>query len=225
MDKKKTVAQKIFLQIQEEIINGELEDGAIITERGLEQRYHVSRTPIKEALKLLEAEGWIEITPRQETRVLPLDVKEILDILPIRIAMEDMAACLCIQNMNEEMKENFSRLLKDLREMKSKLTASEDCLFYYNSLDDKFHNMIYDYSRNKMLINFWHSLRSLVTRIYKNIKLDSQRIEDGSEEVCRVIEYILCGNVPLAEAYATKHIINSVDQKLKVLQAENAPKK
>ncbi|MEA4848247.1 MAG: GntR family transcriptional regulator [Clostridiaceae bacterium] len=218
MNKRLTIAQQVFINIQEDIIKGNIKDGEIITERSLEQRYQVSRTPIKEALKLLESEGWVEITPRYETRVTCFGTAEISETLPIRIAMEGLAVKLCIQNMNEAKKNDFIDLLTKLDGLRCKIEESDpDCLAAYNKLDNKFHTMICRYSDNRILINFNTKLSSMFKRIYRNIMLDSMRIKTGSEEVMAIIRYILENDAMMAEAAMTLHIINSINQKLYAL--------
>lgn len=226
MNKRLTIAQQVFINIQEDIIKGNIKDGEIITERSLEQRYQVSRTPIKEALKLLENEGWVEITPRHETRVTDFGTAEISETLPIRIAMEGLAVKLCIQNMNEAKKKDFIDLYTNLNRLHCKLEKSEpDCLETYNKLDSKFHTMICRYSDNKMLINFNTKLSSMFKRIYSNIMLDSIRIKKGSEEVMAITQNILENNAMMAEAIMTLHIINSINQKLQVMEENERSRK
>lgn len=219
MSKKLTIAQQVFINIQDDIIKGNIKDGEIITERSLEQRYQVSRTPIKEALKLLENEGWVEITPRHETRVTNFGTAEISETLPIRIAMEGLAVKLCIQNINEDKKRDFIDLYANLDRLHCKLARSEpDCLETYNKLDSKFHTMICRYSENNMLINFNKKLSSMFKRIYSNIILDSTRIKTGAEEIMTITQNILENNAMMAEAFMTLHIINSINQKLQFLE-------
>ena len=135
--RKPSLAQCVLTRIQEDITRGNIKDGEIITERILEQRYGVSRTPIKEALKLLEAEGWVEITPRQETRVIPFGIAEIQETLSIRIAMEGIAIKLCMQHMNDDLRLEFGQLLRELEDLGEKIdAAAPDTLDVYNGLDN-----------------------------------------------------------------------------------------
>ena len=217
--RKPSLAQCVLTRIQEDITRGNIKDGEIITERILEQRYGVSRTPIKEALKLLEAEGWVEITPRQETRVIPFGIAEIQETLSIRIAMEGIAIKLCMQHMNDDLRLEFGQLLRELEDLGEKIdVAAPDTLDVYNGLDNRFHSMLYRYSENRTLRGFHNSLRSLFRRTYYNIPLDIQRIRNGSDELIMVIRCMLDNDVLLAEVQITKHIINSIDQKINFLK-------
>lgn len=224
MSRKTPIAQRVLADIQEDIVNGVIKDGEVITERLLEQRYNASRTPIKEALKFLEKEGWVEITPRQETRVTSFGISEIQETLPIRMALEGIAVKLCIQNMNAEIRTNFEQLLRDLEKLDEKIEKQTlDCLDIYNELDNRFHLMIYHYSNNRILRNFSNSLRSLFKRIYRNIPLPFERIQDGAHELQQIIRNMLGNEILLAETNITKHIINSIDQKIAALKDSHTP--
>ena len=224
MNNKKSVAQDILSCIQKDIISGEIAEGEVITERMLEQRYGVSRTPIKEALKQLSLEGWVEITPRSETRVTKFGIEELKETLPIRTALEKIAVTLCMQRMTDKKREAFQQLLNEFEALNLCTTKSnEELLLEYNSLDKRFHNMIYTYSDSKMLLDFNTRLRSMLKRTYHRIPLDYNRIHTGMDELIHVLRAVLSYDIVMAEANITKHVINSIDQKIKVLEkrAEN----
>ena len=221
MSRSVSVAQRVLASIKEDIINEVIKDGEIITERALESRYGVSRTPIKEALKLLEVDGWVEITPRQETRVIPFSITEIRETLPIRIAIEGMALKLCIQNLDDESRGEFEQLLAELRQLGKKIDAEDDdTLAVYNALDDRFHTMIFTYSKSRLLCLVNRSRRSLVERVYRRIPLAMGRIREGSNELIRIVEYVLSANSLHADIHINNHITNSIEHKIQALQAE-----
>lgn len=220
---KKTVAQDVLLRIQEDIIRGEIREGETITERWLEQKYGVSRTPIKEALKQLDMEGWVEITPRHETRVTHFGIDELREALPIRMSLESIAIRLCIQRMTEAKRCDFEQLLRDFDVLHAHSREQGDHLLaHYNELDNRFHNMIYLHSDSKMLIDFNTRLRSMLKRTYRRIPLDQSRIFTGMDEIIHILRAILCGDLITAETNITKHVINSIDQKIKALGAEDS---
>jgi DNA-binding GntR family transcriptional regulator len=219
---KYSAAQDVLLRIQEDIIGGKIQEGETITERWLEQRYGVSRTPIKEALKQLNLEGWVEITPRHETRVTRFSIDELREALPIRISLENIAIRLCIQRMNDKKRKDFEQLLKEFEMLQDKLLSHEQIpLSLYNDLDNNFHNMIYSYSESKMLSDFNMRLRSMLKRTYRRIPLDEMRISTGMDEIIHILRAILNGDIITAEANITKHVINSIDQKIKMMETGN----
>lgn len=221
MEIQRTMAQQIFLRIQEDIMDGTIKDGQIISERSLEQRFKVSRTPIKEALKLLESEGWVEITPRYKTRVTSFGVEDMSEILPVRIAMEGLAIKLCIQTFNKPKEKDFSDLLIQLESLYSSISKNDSSLIdAYNNLDSKFHKMICVHSNNKFILDFNTKMGSLFKRVYRNIPLNLERVKAGSSELIAIINYILKNNVILADISMSEHIINSTNQKLQFLKKE-----
>ncbi len=222
MDRKHSAAQDVLTRIQEDIINGQIKEGDAITERWLEQRYNVSRTPIKEALKQLSLEGWVEITPRHETRVTSFTIDELREALPIRVSLESIATRLCIQRMTEDKRSNFDHLLRDFLSLQSRLLRHEENLLsLYNDLDNAFHNMVYSYSESKMLSDFNMRLRSMLKRTYRRIPLDQMRISTGMDEIIHILRAILCGDIIMAEANITKHVINSIHHKIEMMEGGN----
>lgn len=219
MDTKNSIAQGVLLRIQEDIIAGEIHEGETITERWLEQRYGVSRTPIKEALKQLNLEGWVEITPRSETRVTRFGVEELKEAMPIRISLETIAVHFCIQRMNDEKRHAFENLLEKFENLDLTEERSFDLLLTeYNGLDNDFHKLICDSSESKLLLDFNTRLRSMLKRTYRKIPLDERRIETGKNELENVIRAILSNDIVTADAYMTKHIINSISHKIEILE-------
>lgn len=219
MEKKNSIAQEVLLRIQEDIITGEIHEGETITERWLEQKYGVSRTPIKEALKQLSIEGWVEIAPRQETRVTRFGIEELKEAMPIRISLETIAVHFCMQRMNSEKRLAFEKLLSEFENLDSvKDRGFNAYLDEYNRLDNEFHKMICDNSESRLLLDFNTRLRSLLKRTYRKIPLDEGRIEIGKDELKNVLKAILSNDIVTADANMTKHVINSISHKIKILE-------
>lgn len=223
MAARQSVAQDVLGRIQEDIISGKIKEGETITERWLEQEYGVSRTPIKEALKQLNLEGWVEITPRHETRVTCFGIEQLREALPIRVSLESIAIRLCMQRMTQDKQHNMKQLLDDFETLQKRSGEEGNHLLErYNELDNRFHNMIYTQSDSKMLMDFNTRLRSMLKRTYRRIPLDESRIFTGMDEIIHVLRAMLCGDLITAETNITKHVINSIDQKIKVLETEAA---
>lgn len=221
---KDSVSAKVLEMIQNDIAKGHIKDGEIITERALVERYAVSRTPIKEALKALEREGWVEITPRQETRVTHFGINEIMEMLPIRISIESLAIKLCIQNMNDQLMEVCARLHGDLLRLGDLLSqrgrfADTEFANTYNALDSRMHNLLFDYCNSKMLQVFFTHLQSLLKRTYQRIPLEYERVCAGTGELTRVVRCMMDRQFVLAETHMANHIVNSTEQKRRYFAA------
>jgi DNA-binding GntR family transcriptional regulator len=93
----------IVSQLRQEIASGIIAFGEKLSEARLAQRFGVSRMPVREALKELEASGFVAIEHRRGTFVRRLSRPEILDLYEVREAVECMAARLCANRANNEI--------------------------------------------------------------------------------------------------------------------------
>lgn len=98
-------ARSVTPIIEEAIIYGELQDGARLTEEEICQKMGVSRSPVREAMRILERDGLLVREPRRGVRVSELTVAELDQLYVCRISLESLAARLAVQNAtNKEIK-------------------------------------------------------------------------------------------------------------------------
>ena len=97
-----TLADRVFSQIQDAIVKGELLAGAKISEAELTTRYGVSRGPLREALRRLEARKLLTRIPHVGVRVVELSIAELLEMYQVREVLEGMAARLAAENASDE---------------------------------------------------------------------------------------------------------------------------
>ena len=92
----------VFQTLREAIFKGELRPGERLMELQLAKRLGVSRTPIREAIRMLELEGLAVTVPRKGAEVARMTEKEMEDVLQIRRALDELAVGLACDNMTEE---------------------------------------------------------------------------------------------------------------------------
>ena len=89
-----SLAEQVAFQVSQAIVEEELAPGEAITEQSLSESFGVSRGPVREALRILEKEGLVEIVPRQGTRVTRLTVDEVNQVFELRsVLLGFCAAC------------------------------------------------------------------------------------------------------------------------------------
>jgi len=103
---------RVHRALKEAILARELVPGDVISEREIERIFHVSRVPVREALKVLEAEGWVATQPRRGTRVLGLDRRDVDEIFQLREHLEPLAARLAVTGMTPADDAWFRRTLE-----------------------------------------------------------------------------------------------------------------
>jgi DNA-binding GntR family transcriptional regulator len=141
-----SLRQKVFQYIKSQIINGVYSAGDILLETKLAQELGVSRTPIREAIWLLEVEGLVETTAKKGAIVLGISDRDVADICVMRQLLEGLAARWATPRLTDlELKE--LQKIVDLTEF----YAQKDNIEEIAVLDNKFHQTIYEASGSKML--------------------------------------------------------------------------
>ena len=137
----------LFGKIQKDILTGEIKQGEKLTEQRICERYKVSRTPVREALRQLEQEGLIENIPNRGAFVLGLTDQDILDLFDLRTAYEVQAAVWAVERMTKKEMEAFEETF----EFMEFYTMKED-IEKMLKINMNFHKSLYKGTHNRMLI-------------------------------------------------------------------------
>jgi DNA-binding GntR family transcriptional regulator len=129
----RSLSQRAYEQIKNEILRGDLGIGDLLSRRTLADRLNVSFLPVTEALQRLEAEGLVESKARIGTRVRIPTEQDILNSYVIREALESQAARLCAQHIGAEAKKQVSNSAARLDELqRSCQTETVDSAFLFS---------------------------------------------------------------------------------------------
>jgi DNA-binding GntR family transcriptional regulator len=93
--------EKLVVLLRDLIVEGDIEPGARISERLLCERFGVSRTPLREALKVLASEGLVELLPNRGARIARLDDKDVADMFEVMAVLEALAGRLACARIGE----------------------------------------------------------------------------------------------------------------------------
>jgi len=177
-------------QIKAMIVSGNIKQGAPIKEMELSKLLGLSRTPIREALRLLETENFVHSTPNKGVCAAKLSSVDASEILEARIGIETYAAKLCIGKPDSLVLETLKKSVEAQEEMVKRYDYLSFALY-----DKMFHRTIVEGSKNSRLIAFWNTLMdhtqmimNVVFSTKHNIALSVnvhkellQLIEDGNE--------------------------------------------
>jgi DNA-binding GntR family transcriptional regulator len=199
----KPLREVIFDTLREAIITGELKPGERLMEVKLAEKMGVSRTPVREAIRMLELEGLVDMLPRKGAHVAELSVKDIMDVLEVRAAMDSLATRLAAERISdEEIKE-----LKQIQVQFISYTEKENLQGIIKK-DVEFHELIYHASRNDRLLQISNNLREQIQRfrvIYLKDYSSPGNLIKEHEDICNAISV---RNKEMAQKYAQVHINN-----------------
>jgi DNA-binding GntR family transcriptional regulator len=167
--KMKNSFEEAYSLILEEIINGTLKPGEVVTEVFLAEKYGISRTPVREALSRFQCEGLINTSNRTK-RIYSLSARDIEEIFELKKLIEGNVARRAAENLTEKQAAELKQIIKNMK-MLSETSPKNDSdekefLEKWLSLDSQFHEVIFLASGNKraqqivMKINLqWHRLK------------------------------------------------------------------
>ncbi len=218
----RTLAERVFQQLQDAIVRGELAPGSKITEPGLSRTYGISRGPLREAMRRLEAHRLIERVPHVGARVVKLSIKELLELFDVREALESMAARLAAQHMSAEEIAGLREVLA-VHERQRDLKRGE--AYYQREGDLDFHYRIVQGSHNKMLMGMLCDDLYYLVRLYRTqFSASGTRPQRAFVEHHRIVDAIEAGDAELAELLMRRHVSasrdNVVDRYAAVLEEE-----
>jgi DNA-binding GntR family transcriptional regulator len=138
--------EKLVSQLRDLIVEGEIEPGARISERLLCERFGVSRTPLREVLKVLASEGLVDLLPNRGARVARLEDKDVEDMFEVMAALEALSGRLACARISEPA-------LADIRALHYRMLAHylRRQLPEYFRLNQAIHEAIVDAAENPVL--------------------------------------------------------------------------
>ncbi len=199
-----TIADRVFEQLRQAIVEGEIPAGSKISEPEMAARYGISRGPLREAMRRLESTHLVERRPNLGARVVTLSSRQLIEIYLVREALEGMAARLAAERMSDEAIEE----LKDLMEQHRQDVAREFRQAYFQTEGDMdFHYRIVQGSGNRRLIGILCDDLYHLARMYRcQFGMGGDRARDALKEHELVVDAIADRDGELAELLMRRHI-------------------
>ena len=198
---RKSLAAEAADNLREFILLGKLDPGMPVRERDLAEAFGISRTPLKEALRILEAEGLIDYGPTRRPVVADPSLDEINDWLRVQGALEALAGELACDVATDKQLANIERLneaIKEARDADGQLEAFR--------CDMAFHDAIVEASGNRAL---FESHATYNARLWRVRFLSSQRIasrEGTRREHLEIVEALKARDATAARRALTQHL-------------------
>lgn len=193
----------IYQKIRNDIINGDLTQNEKITESKLAQRYHVSRTPIREAIKQLELEYFI-----RDGYIYVPTVEEYRNIFEMRILIETHAI----------KKANIVFTQDDIEELKRYATIGDDKTEEeIIQINDQFHQKIMSATKNSFIIDTYSKLKSYIYLFSKTV-INKKR-PGLIEEHQKIAEMLEKRQTEAAIELMKEHLLNDLEFSLYYLKS------
>jgi DNA-binding GntR family transcriptional regulator len=164
-------------RLRDLIVQGELAPGSRLNERVLSARLGVSRTPLREAIKLLATEGLVDLLPNRGAVVAPIDPARIAETLAVMGALESLAGELVCARASDESLAEIRALHYDMLAMHARRDL--DGYFRYNQA---IHLKLVEASGNAVLAQTYRQLNANVRRVRYMANLSPERWDAAVQE-------------------------------------------
>jgi len=208
-----TAADKIFLQLRKDIVEGVILSGSKLSEMELSTNYGVSRAVIREAINRLESCHLVERKANVGARVIAITLEGLVELYQVREALEGMAARLAATNMTDLEIADLNALLNS--HFKTVQTGET---YYQEAGDVDFHYRIVQGSKNSHLISVLIDSNYHLIRMYRvQLGMAGARVTTAFDEHKHIVEAISNRDAELAEMLMRRHILytkNNLQKKL-----------
>ncbi len=197
----KPIRDIVYGQLRKEILEGKIQSGERIIEKEYADRFNISRTPVREALRKLEIEGFVEYIPRKGVIVKRFTLKDVEEIYEIRKSLESLAIKSAIKHIDEK----YMAILKDTVEQMDVLDKKGDIEGVFN-VCKSFNNIILQISSMPRLMDMINNLQEYLERFRKvTLSKDSRRL-DAIREHREIFEAIIEKDIEKAQRLNEEHL-------------------
>lgn len=199
-----SLTDEIADMVRDRILKGEYEIGEKIKETQIANELRVSRTPIREAFKLLENEGLIDYIPNRGCFAKGFTKQDVDDIYAVREALEKLAVERSVERITpEELKELEEQW--DLMEFYSKKKDEKKVL----ELNSSFHDIIYAAARSRFMAQVLRSYKEYIEKTRKAVLYNQSYLEAILKEHRKILDAMKAGNKEEAVEAMSYHLEQS----------------
>jgi DNA-binding GntR family transcriptional regulator len=192
--------------LRERIYSGAYPPGHALRQVQLSSQLKVSRTPVREAFRLLEQEGLVTQTPGGGVRVISIDIERMLDAYAMREVIDGLAASECARKADKSSLDHLLEIIEKQRRAMVPWSQAE-----YVNANVEFHTAVLALSGNSFLMRELPIIR-MTSQVFKPMShLDSDRAAQAIDEHIEIIDAIRGGVPETAERVARSHVRRTMD--------------
>ncbi len=207
---RRSLHEELSARLRDMIVEGALPLGSKIPEKLLCERFGVSRTPLREALKVLASEGLVSLTPNRGASVTPLTRGDLEEVFPILGALEALAGALACEHMSD----GDIRAVEAMHDSMAASFAAGDRQGYFKANQD-IHAAILEGSQNSALIGTHQTLAGRIRRARYMANDDPLRWQAAVDEHEMILEALKKRNGPAITVLLRDHMAHKLVSVLK----------
>jgi len=211
--------QEVAVRLRQRIVEGHLAPGAKLNERELAESLHVSRTPLREAIKMLAAEGLVALLPNRGAVVAQMSEQDVSDAFEVIAGLEGQAGELAAQRITDPE-------LAEIRALHYEMLAAHtrrDLPTYY-SINAQIHTRINAAARNGVLTQTWATVNARLQALRFRSNLDEAKWKRAVKEHDRMIDLLAARDAPGMRALMLAHLLHKRDAVLALMREAERPR-
>jgi len=198
------LSKKVYHILKVRIIKGDFKPGEKILEVNIAEQLGVSRTPVREAIKGLAAEGLVKMNPNQGVVVINVSIEDLQEVLQTRRVLEGYAASVAAEKISKEETKKLEKITK-----KMSICISKNDVVAYSELNAEFHNLILHVCGNKRLMKICNNLSSSDHRFrIRSLRNNPERLKYSLKEHQEILVALKKKDSEQTEKLSKKHIEN-----------------
>ncbi|MEM7222200.1 MAG: GntR family transcriptional regulator [Pseudomonadota bacterium] len=214
--KRVSLHDQLVGRLRDLIVQGDLAPGSRVPERELCERFNVSRTPLREALKVLASEGLLELLPNRGAMVSRLTLEDVEEMFPVMGALEALAGELAATRISEDA-------LAEVRALHYQMVLHHKRgeLAPYFRLNQRIHELILEAADNVVLANLYRGLAGRIRRARYQANMSSERWGQAVAEHEEILAKLEARDGPGLAATLKRHLKNKCETVKDALLAES----
>ena len=205
----KSIVDHTFKHLEDMIVKGKLSPGQKIKEQEISSQLGVSRPPVREAFKILEAEGLVKREPRRGVFVSEITKNDIWEIYTLKIVLYTLAVTLAIDRISDN---NIGKLEKIVVQMENIVNDdSNPDIIKYEELNNLFHETTAAIAEHGRLKKMIQSLNNQIKRISYRSFTKAGHLQSSCRYHRQILEAIKIRDKTLAERLTKEHIIRGLE--------------
>jgi DNA-binding GntR family transcriptional regulator len=199
-----------YARLLSSIRDGVFRPGDRLREVEISEQLSFSRTPIREALRKLEADGIVEHRPRIGAVIRTLSQGEVVELYEMRVVLERTAAEMAAKHATDAETDELEDINTTFGAAKAPNLAA--------TINQKFHRGIYLATRNRFLVESARGLNNALLLLGPTTMTDDARIQIVTQQHRDIIDAIRAGDIEAAGASAEAHLQTSLRHRLKIMR-------
>lgn len=217
LQKAKSLKDQIYDIVKEDIINQTYKNNTVLNEKKISQALNVSKTPVREALKALEAEGWVEYVPYKGILVKQMSLDDLKDVFRVRKCLEIMAVELAVKKITPPL---LQELHNSMQRQEALLINNEPVVGEFIDYDLEFHGILLKISGSHLLKDLIGQMRDKSKSFGMQAIFSSRsRYKETITEHRAVYEAVAAKDLQAAKEAMAVHIDNTFNAAMQYLSS------